>query len=143
MKKKRTKQSSAKAMREVDALYQASAVQPEPPTMTGDELRRAVMDIRAAETLDIAIGVARLLPASVQPETGHPWRSMASAPRDASWIIAKFKDEDVRRVHFAEDLSGSEQPAFKGWFYKAGNSFYGCQEPIGWLPDPPSAQETP
>jgi hypothetical protein len=45
----------------------------------------------------------------------NDWRGMESAPRNAQWIEVDTGTEIVR-AHFAQDLSGEEQPAFSGWF---------------------------
>lgn len=84
----------------------------------------------------------------VAPPSGAPhqsgWRPIESAPKDASWFLGRLKDGDVRRVHYASDLSGSEQPAFQGFFYSTGNSMVECY-PRHWmpLPAPPSDAKTP
>lgn len=62
------------------------------------------------------------------------WKPMSSAPRDASWIIARVENSQrIVRVHFAEDLSGSEQPAFSGWFIDCGSYFDEAPHLEAWM----------
>lgn len=44
------------------------------------------------------------------------WRAMSSAPKNAKWVEVDNGVATIR-AHFAEDLSGEDQPAFSGWFY--------------------------
>lgn len=64
------------------------------------------------------------------------WHGMETAPRDSSWVIVLLPGGKEERAHFAQDLSGSEQPPFSGWFRESGRSFIGVPEPIGWKPAP-------
>lgn len=62
------------------------------------------------------------------------WKPMSTAPRDATWIVARVEGaQRVLRVHFAQDLSGEEQPAFSGWFYQQGNSFFEAPHLDAWM----------
>ena len=111
------------------------------PVSPDDELERIAAAFwrspRSTEDLWISIRAAALASLGAA-SPASPWQPISTAPRNATWIIGKFRDEDVRRIHFAEDLSGSDQPAFSGWFYESGKSFHPC-EPIAWMPDPPAA----
>lgn len=65
------------------------------------------------------------------------WRSMDSAPRNATWVMVKTADGKAHRAHFAEDVSGEEQPPFSGWFKRVDkiDGFVGLgSEPIMWRP---------
>lgn len=68
---------------------------------------------------------------------GNKWQPMSTAPQNATWVIGQMADGEVRRVHWASDLSGSEQPAFQGWFLQSGNSFVECN-PVRWMHLPTS-----
>lgn len=80
------------------------------------------------------------------------WNSMGSAPHDATEVRVVMADGTVyERAHWACDLSGEEQPAFRGWFRPYYNSdgrvggYFGISEPVGWQPiaaegDPPAGQ---
>lgn len=63
------------------------------------------------------------------------WRAMEDAPRNASWIIVLLPGGKTERAHYAEDLSGSEQPAFRGWFRNEGSYFAQLPEPVSWKPE--------
>lgn len=65
------------------------------------------------------------------------WRPISTAERNATWIIVLLDNGDVRKAHFAEDLSGEFQPAFSGWFVEAGKSFEQVY-PTHWMPLPKS-----
>jgi hypothetical protein len=75
-----------------------------------------------------------------QPMTDEKWLSMSSVPKNASWIrllVRRNGTEDEVRAHWAEDLSGSDQPPFRGFFEEGGGGFVGVEgTPIGWLPAP-------
>jgi len=61
------------------------------------------------------------------------WRLMKSAPKTATWVQVRLKDGSIIRAHYAEDLSGEEQPPFQGWFKDGGNQFVEVY-PIAWRP---------
>lgn len=44
------------------------------------------------------------------------WQRMFSAPTDCTWIEIECSDGAIVRAHFAQDLSGEEQPSYSGWF---------------------------
>lgn len=63
------------------------------------------------------------------------WRTLSSAPNDSRWIEMELQDRKIVRAHYACDLSGSDQPPFKGWFYDAGGYFYEVwPKPVRWRP---------
>jgi hypothetical protein len=68
------------------------------------------------------------------------WRTIATAPRTSSVDIEAWNGREVKVVHFAQDLSGEEQPAYSGWFYpvtdSAGRVLYFDQfkNPTYWRP---------
>ena len=61
------------------------------------------------------------------------WRDMESAPDTTENILVNTKHGEYI-AHFAQDLSGEDQPAFKGWFTKTGPHDYQQVTPIGWKP---------
>ena len=68
----------------------------------------------------------------------NDWRAMSCAPMNATWIQVKTRS-GIYRAHFAEDLSGSDQPAFSGWFIEIGTGrgsyFEGLNpSPHAWRP---------
>jgi hypothetical protein len=73
-------------------------------------LQRAGL-IRVAEWLDGRRAKLRF----VEPTPPEGWSRMSEAPRNASWVVVRnTAGEHV--AHWACDLSGEEQPPFKGWF---------------------------
>lgn len=54
------------------------------------------------------------------------WQPWDAAPKDASEILVQAKDKrgylSFHVIHWASDLSGEEQPPFRGWFYKPGEN---------------------
>lgn len=63
------------------------------------------------------------------------WLPMSSAPRNATEIEGLMPHGTILRVHFAEDLSGEDQPAFSGWFVPGGrNGFREVETPTAWRP---------
>lgn len=67
------------------------------------------------------------------------WWPMESAPKDATWFIGLLASGEVCRVHYASDLSGSEQPPFQGFFRQTGRASYAGCDPTHWLPLPPTS----
>lgn len=72
------------------------------------------------------------------------WQPIETAPKNATDILLEVPrggqgwPTHMKIVgHWAEDLSGSEQPPFRGWFRDTG---YGYQEitpaPVRWAPLP-------
>lgn len=75
----------------------------------------------------------------IAPEPA-PWRNMKLAPVDGPvvWIIGQLADGSEVRMHFAQDLSGSDQPAFSGWFKQVGDgagSYFASVYPVRWRPE--------
>jgi hypothetical protein len=64
------------------------------------------------------------------------WHPIETAPKDASEFRARMADGTVHeKVHWAEDMSGSEQPPFRGWFRPhPGGGFVQIDEPKEWQP---------
>lgn len=66
------------------------------------------------------------------------WLSIDDAPKNARWVIGLFESGAELEVHWASDLSGEEQPPFRGWFarYPGGGErgFYQTDEPVAWKP---------
>lgn len=67
-------------------------------------------------------------------------RPMDTAPKDATEILLSVEGAGSPAwivAHWAQDLSGEEQPPFRGWFRR---NAYGFREvgttPLGWLPLP-------
>jgi len=49
------------------------------------------------------------------------------------------------KAHWACDLSGEEQPPFRGWFIPRNPRHYGfvgIDEPVGWMPAAPNMKKT-
>lgn len=64
------------------------------------------------------------------------WSPISTAPKNASWFIGRTADGKEYRVHFASDLSGSEQPPFEGFFQDWYG--YGFSQVLGlveWRPE--------
>jgi len=69
------------------------------------------------------------------------WQPIATAPKDASEIRVRMGDGSVvERAHWACDLSGEEQPPFRGWFTPVTDTngrmshYAQIDEPVGWMP---------
>lgn len=62
------------------------------------------------------------------------WNSMDRVPhyRIVREIVVLLESGKEVKAHWAEDLSGEEQPAFSGWFTKCGNHSYIQIEPKAW-----------
>lgn len=69
------------------------------------------------------------------------WQPMSTAPKNATDVRVRMADGKViDRAHWACDLSGEDQPPFRGWFcpvLRADGSvsyYAGLGEPVGWMP---------
>lgn len=67
------------------------------------------------------------------------WRPMDTAPTTGPvvWVRVKCRDGRFVDAHFACDLSGEEQPPFRGWFEEVGQGhgrFMSEVFPVGWRP---------
>jgi len=62
------------------------------------------------------------------------WKPIEEAPKDATEIRVRLKDGTIyEKAHFACDLSGEDQPAFRGWFIDSSkNSYREIETPIEW-----------
>lgn len=73
----------------------------------------------------------------IKPEPA-PWRPMQDAPKDGPivWIRAQLEDGTEVDVHWAQDLSGEEQPPFRGWYAAHATPSAGFYEvkPLRWKP---------
>ena len=66
------------------------------------------------------------------------WLSMDTAPKGET-VEVRMKNGKKRIAHFAQDLSGEEQPPFKGWFTERSKQHpeYGyvqVDDPVAWRP---------
>lgn len=57
-------------------------------------------------------------------------------PKNASWQRVRLASGEEHTAHWACDLSGEDQPPFRGWFIKAGScsGFTQIDEPTSWRP---------
>lgn len=63
------------------------------------------------------------------------WLGMDSVPKNCSSFEALMKDGRIHPdVHWASDLSGEEQPSFRGFFVPCGDGFSQIGTPIAWRP---------
>ncbi|MES2596044.1 MAG: hypothetical protein V4662_11940 [Verrucomicrobiota bacterium] len=108
------------------ATYQLCPVQP------GDDVVRSV---KAWESWCQQHKAAEHEPLLTPEIQAAGWLPMWAAPRRCESIRVLMRDgSEHPDVHFAEDLSGEEQPAFSGWFIPAGRSFLGISDPLAWQP---------
>lgn len=71
--------------------------------------------------------------AAAMPTVSEGWLNMDSAPKDGRNIRVRDKEGKIHNAHFAQDLSGEEQPPFSGWFYRnERNNQYHQVKPVEW-----------
>lgn len=68
----------------------------------------------------------------------RPWETMDTAPKGRE-VEVRMKNGKKLIAHFAQDLSGEEQPPFKGWFIERSKQhpeygFIGIDDPVAWRP---------
>lgn len=63
------------------------------------------------------------------------WKDIATGPKTAKLVMLLLPDGTEKEGHWACDLSGEEQPAFRGWFTRCGGSpdYYQIY-PTHWRP---------
>lgn len=66
---------------------------------------------------------------------GQLWNKDLEAAKVPRFFIGLTEDNEVHKLHFAQDLSGEEQPAFSGFFRKIGDS-YSEVKIKAWMPYP-------
>ena len=60
---------------------------------------------------------------------------MNCAPKDCSWVEVELAGGDICQAHWASDLSGEEQPPYRGWFRRNENGVGFAQVyPLHWRP---------
>jgi hypothetical protein len=70
------------------------------------------------------------------------WMPMESAPINGypssiQHVRGKLRDGSiVEDMHYAQDLSGEDQPPFKGWFEHVYAGTYIEVDPVAWMPKP-------
>jgi len=73
-------------------------------------------------------------------------RPMSEAPRDSTSLLALVVDEFGNRrwtvCHWAQDLSGEEQPPFRGWFDNLRHVQISARGMIGWRAFDPTEPTT-
>lgn len=57
---------------------------------------------------------------------------MKTAPKDCTWVLVELPDGSHTEAHWASDLSGEEQPAFRGWFERGDRGFVEVPDPVRW-----------
>jgi hypothetical protein len=62
------------------------------------------------------------------------WLPMWAGPKDCTSVTVRTAEQIYPDAHFAQDLSGEEQPPFSGWFYPVGNGFRKIEKPRAWRP---------
>lgn len=69
------------------------------------------------------------------------WQPMETATRQGEqvhgWVMGQLRDGTTVRMHWASDLSGEEQPAFRGWFKADGPHRHVQVDPVRWRPFTP------
>ena len=83
---------------------------------------------------------------SAEPAQGDQWQDISTAEERAFDVILRVPDptraKGYKEVigHWAQDLSGEEQPPFRGWFTDAGFGFREVYPaPTHWRRLPPAA----
>jgi hypothetical protein len=70
------------------------------------------------------------------------WRTMESAPKNCTWVEVLLKNNEIVRAHFAQDLSGEDQPAFSGWFKECPSETWSNSEQC-FVPQPCFSEVSP
>ncbi len=123
----------------IEAVLPKSMKAPEPPTNDCSDTQEA-NGTAPASSRDA--GTPERGNSSAADAKPSGWRSMESAPKNATWVALLTEDKRGKRTyyiaHFAEG-GGEDQPSFgPGWFYGSGGSGYYevYGEPIAWFPVP-------
>jgi hypothetical protein len=114
----------------LEAEYEAVGLSPpKPDSFDGGPVRAALRAITTAHQAGIA--------------EKREWRPIETAPKDGTkLLLTNDRHPQCLMIvgHWAQDLSGEEQPPFQGWFHWSGCGFAQLpDEPTHWqpLPNPP------
>lgn len=72
--------------------------------------------------------------------TNDIWQPMDTAPKTLHGFRALMADGTIHDdVHWAEDMSGSDQPPFRGWFIPVVRDgkvvrYQEIEKPVQWMP---------
>jgi hypothetical protein len=62
----------------------------------------------------------------------RPWQPVETAPKGKT-VEVQLRSGKLLEAHYAQDLSGEEQPPFQGWFrHVSPSSCAGIETPIRW-----------
>lgn len=74
----------------------------------------------------------RLNLAEIRIHMRDGWQSVTADQHHGKWLDVMMPDGAIIRAHWAQDMSGEEQPPFRGWFRKVGSFMAEIGEPILW-----------
>ncbi|WAJ27157.1 hypothetical protein [Antarcticirhabdus aurantiaca] len=109
----------------------------------GEEARKLLDAAAAALSTPSVPAVAELwgdgLAQSAASGAAAGWMPMESAPKDGKEVILRipargWPDHYQQIAHWADDMSGEEQPPFRGWFRNTGYGYAEVADPTGWRP---------
>lgn len=86
------------------------------------------------------LDLAKDFNADLADETQGKWEPIETAPKNAEDITVRMADGTViEKVHYACDMSGGDQPPYKGWFTGVHDDdgkflYYREIKPVEWLP---------
>jgi hypothetical protein len=61
------------------------------------------------------------------------WQDLETHPKNSKWVEGLRRDGSVVTCHYACNLSGEDQPPFKGFFKRSGDCYMQV-DIVKWLP---------
>lgn len=60
------------------------------------------------------------------------WQPVTTEQHHGKWLGVMMADGEIVRAHWAQDMSGEEQPPYRGWFERFGTFMREVDAPILW-----------
>lgn len=83
--------------------------------------------------------MANLNLAEIRLHMRDGWQPITAEQQHGKWLDVMMADGEIVRAHWAQDMSGEEQPPYRGWFRRIGSFNGQIGEPILWKPAEPGA----
>jgi desulfoferrodoxin (superoxide reductase-like protein) len=60
------------------------------------------------------------------------WQHVTTEQHNGKWLDVMMSNGEIIRAHWAQDMSGEEQPPYRGWYREMGSIMGPIDDPILW-----------